>query len=532
MRRWNGWGSEKVDFPLIGAAKAYLADIIGAAKPGPSAKFKDVLRRIKRSRLKSHPLISDDPALRLRHSCGQSLPDWIALRFGTVDRFPDGVAQPESEQEIKELISFARKTGARLIPYGGGTSVVGHINPLPGSRPVLTVDMSRMFRMTDLDEESHLAAFGAGVTGPHLEAQLRARGFTMGHFPQSFEYSTLGGWIATLSSGQQSLYYGRIEDMFAGGRVVTPAGTIDLPPFPASAAGPDLRQIVLGSEGRIGFITQATMRVARLAERETFYAVFFPDWKSGMASVREIVRSSLPLSMLRLHDSTETKTTLVLAGRPRIVRLLERLLKARGLGEEKCLLFFAITGKHEIFWRTRRLALEIARSHGAVHVGRRMGSEWRKSRFRTPYLRNTLWDFGYAVDTLESAFAWKNVASAAESILNGLRSGLEDAGENVLAFSHISHVYKTGASLYFTCIFRIAKDADETFARWKKLKDRASRTIVAHGGTISHQHGVGVDHLPYLAVEKGELGMNALAAIVKTLDPDGIMNPGKLIQTQ
>jgi alkyldihydroxyacetonephosphate synthase len=530
MKRWNGWGSEKVDFPVIGAAKAYLADVIGSAKPGPSAKFENVLRSVKRSRLKAHPLISDDRALRLCHACGQSLPDWIALRFGTVERFPDGVAQPASEQEVKELIAFAQKTGARLIPYGGGTSVVGHINPLPGERPVLTVDMSRMFRMTDLDEESYLAAFGAGVLGPHLEAQLRARGFTMGHFPQSFEYSTLGGWIATRSSGQQSLHYGRIEDMFAGGRVVTPEGILDLPPFPGSAAGPDLRQIVLGSEGRIGIITQATMRVTRLAERERFHAVFFPDWKSGMAAVQEIVRSSLPLSMLRLHDPTETKTTLVLAGRPRIVRLLERLLQARGLGEEKCLLFFAITGKHEIFWRTRRLALEIARSHGAVHVGRRMGSEWRKSRFRTPYLRNTLWDLGYAVDTLESAFVWKDVPSAARSILEGLRSGLEDRAEKVLAFSHISHVYKTGASLYFTYLFRIDKDADETFERWKKLKDGASKAIVAHGGTISHQHGVGVDHLPYLETEKGKLGMNALAAIAKKFDPDGIMNPGKLIQ--
>lgn len=530
MKRWNGWGSEKIDFPVIGSAKSYLTDVIGLAKPGPSAKFENVLRRVKRSRLKAHPLITDDQALRLRHSCGQSLPDWIALRFGTVERFPDGVAQPASEQEVKELIDFALKTGTRLIPYGGGTSVVGHINPQPSDRPVLTVDMSRMFRMTHLDEESHLATFGAGVLGPHLEAQLRARSFTMGHFPQSFEYSTLGGWIATRSSGQQSLYYGRIEDMFAGGRVVTPEGTIELAPFPASAAGPDLRQVVLGSEGRIGIITQATMRVRPLAERERFHAVFFPDWKSGMAAVQEMVRSSLPLplSMIRLNDSAETKTTLVLAGRPRIIRILERLLRARGLGEEKCLLFFALTG-NEIFWRTRRRVLDIAREHGGVYVGRRMGSEWRNSRFRTPYLRNTLWDLGYAVDTLESAFVWKNVPLAAETILKGLRNGLEDRGEKVLAFSHISHVYKTGASLYFTYLFRIAKDADETFSRWKKLKDGASKAIVAHGGTISHQHGVGVDHLPYLAAEKGKLGMNALATIAKTFDPDGIMNPGKLV---
>ena len=529
MRRWNGWGSDQVDFPLTSAAKAYLADIIGAPTPRPSASLEDILHRIPPGRLGTHPLINTDPVLRLRCARGQSLPDWIALRFGVVDRFPDGVAQPTSEHGVEELLSFARKTGACLIPYGGGTSVVGHINPPPGDQPVLTVDMSRMFKMSDFDETSRLATFDAGVSGPHLEAQLRAIGYTLGHFPQSFEYSTLGGWIATRSSGQQSIYYGRIEDLFAGGRVITPAGILDLPPYPASAAGPDLRHVVLGSEGRLGIITQAVMRVSPLAELDRFHAVFFPDWTQGMSAVRELARASLPLSLLRLTDALETKTTLALAGRERIVRLLERLLHARGLEQEKCLLLFGITGTMEAVRKTRRLALDIARAHGGVSVGRRMGSEWRKSRFRTPYLRNTLWDLGYAVDTLESAFIWKNLPLARESILQALRKGLEAAGEKVLAFAHISHVYKSGASLYFTYIFRITPDAARTLSRWQTLKQAASKTIIAHGGTITHQHGVGVDHLPYLQAEKGKLGLQALATLANTFDPHGIMNPGKLV---
>ena len=529
MKRWNGWGSELIDFPVSSGAKYYLSKIIGRASPRPSARFEDALRLIPLGKLPSHPLVSSDPSIRLRHARGQSLPDWIALRYGTIDRVPDGVALPASEKEVQELLIFAKKSGAAIIPYGGGTSVVGHINPLPGERPVLTIDMSRLFRMTRLDEKSYLATFGAGVTGPHLEAQLRAHDLTLGHFPQSFEYSTLGGWIASRSSGQQSLYYGRIEDLFAGGRLITPEGLLELPPFPASAAGPDLRQVVLGSEGRLGILTQATVRVAPLAERERFHAIFFPDWTRGMAAIKEIVGNDLPVSMLRLTDDVETKTTLALAGHERLIRLLERLLRARGLEDEKCLLLMGITGGHETARKTRRPALDIAQTHGGVYGGRRFGREWRKNRFRTPYLRNTLWDIGYAVDTLESAFTWDNVPRAAEVILKNLRAGLDDSGEKVLAFAHISSVYRTGASLYFTCVFRLAADAQETLSRWKKLKAAASSAILAHGGTISHQHGVGVDHLTYLGTEKGELGLRALRSLTSAFDPEGIMNPGKLV---
>jgi alkyldihydroxyacetonephosphate synthase len=529
VRRWNGWGSDQVDFPITASAKAYLVRIIGSAQPGPSARYEDVLASVPRAELPAHPLISRDPGLRLKHARGQSLPDWIALRSGAVGRIPDAVAFPSTEKEVEELLVFAKKARAAVIPFGGGTSVVGHINPAGGASPVLTIVLSRMFRISWLDEESHLATFGAGVTGPHLEAQLRARGFTLGHFPQSFEYSTLGGWIATRSSGQQSLYYGRIEDLFAGGTVISPEGRLELPPFPASAAGPDLRQIVLGSEGRLGIITQATMRVTVLAERERFDGVFFPDWDQGISALKKMVQDSVPLSMLRLTDSDETRTTLALAGHERLIRLLERLLRGRGVEEGKCLLLVGITGETEAVRKARRRALDLAQAHGGVYVGRRMGNEWRRSRFRTPYLRNTLWDLGYAVDTLESAFIWKDLPSATEAILSRLRNGLAAEGEKVHAFAHISRVYSSGASLYFTCIFRLAADPGETLARWHKLKKAASLAILAGGGTISHQHGVGTDHLPYIEQEKGKLGLQALQALANTLDPFGIMNPGKLV---
>lgn len=252
MKRWNGWGDEAVDFPLPDPALRHLYTIIGEGNPVSDASFEEALGLLPAPRIAVHPLVSTDLVDRLRHARGQSLPDWIALRSGRLGTYPDGVAYPASDEEVCALLDFARHTGTRVIPYGGGTSVVGHVNPLPDESPILTLDLSRLNRLLSLDETSRLAAFEAGARGPEIEAQLRARGYTLGHYPQSFEFSTLGGWIATRSSGQQSYYYGRIEQLFAGGHVETPVGPLELPSYPASAAGPDVRQMILGSEGRLG----------------------------------------------------------------------------------------------------------------------------------------------------------------------------------------------------------------------------------------------------------------------------------------
>ncbi|GAB4545126.1 MAG: FAD-binding oxidoreductase [Anaerolineae bacterium] len=528
MRRWNGWGDTWIDYPLPPLAARFLEDVLGPGSPPRDVALVDALRAVPPSRLPTHRLVTTDAEVRLRHACGQSLPDWVALRSARIPAFPDGVAFPASDDEVMELITFASQVRARVIPYGGGTSVVGHINPISGDSPVLTIDMSRLDGLLAWDESSQLATFGAGVNGPRLEARLRELGYRLGHFPQSFELSTLGGWVATRSSGQQSLYYGRIEDLFAGGRLIAPGGRLELPALPASAAGPDLRQLILGCEGRLGVIIQATLRVSRLPQREEFHALFFPTWSSGIAAVRDMVQARLPLSMLRLSDPTETTTILALAGHAWLVGLLERLLRLRGLGPERCMLIFGVTGHQAATQATRQGAIEAARAHGGAHAGRLLGNQWRKSRFRTPYLRNTLWERGYAVDTLETAIRWSEVPATAEAILRALRQGLRDVEERVHAFAHLSHVYPDGASIYITLIFRLAADPDETLHRWRLLKTAASDAIVAAGGTISHQHGVGVDHAPYLPAEKGALGMEALRALCRTFDPQGMMNPAKL----
>lgn len=532
MRRWNGWGDDTITYPVPRSAAAFLASVIGPGTAPRDATLEQIVASVPDSRLAAHPLVSADPEDRVRHARGQSLPDWIAVRSGRIAAFPDGVTYPTNRAEVCDLICYAGEVGGRLIPYGGGTSVVGHINPLPGDAPVLTVDMSRLNRLHAFDETSHLATFGAGIRGPDLEAQLRARGTTLGHFPQSFELSTLGGWIASRSSGQQSFYYGRIEDMFAGGHVETPVGPLDLPPHPASAAGPDLRHLILGSEGRFGIITEATVRVSPLPEREAFHAIFFPDWESGHTAVREIAQARVPVSMLRLSDAVETETTLILSGHERLVGLAEWALHALGLGEGKCLFLFGATGSSEMVKRARQDLIAITKEHGGRHVGQYMGGKWRDSRFLSPYLRNTLWEIGYAVDTLETALPWSAIPASVDTIKATLRTGLQDIGERVHVFAHLSHIYSHGASFYVTLLFRVTSDPDEMLQRWQVLKSAASQAIVAAGGTISHQHGVGTDHLRYLPAEKGELSMTALAAARQAFDPRGVMNPGKLLDDE
>jgi alkyldihydroxyacetonephosphate synthase len=529
MRRWNGWGDTQTTYPFHPSAQRYLIEKIGAGKRSPEYPYELALKSVPASRLPDHPLIRRQAEDRLLHARGQSMADWIALRFGKVNSFPDGVAYPENDRQVQDLIKYAQENQLHLIPYGGGTSVVGHINPVNNRAPVLTIDLARLNRLEELDEQSRLATFGAGATGPELERLLREHGLTLGHFPQSFELSTLGGWVASRSCGQQSYHYGRIENLFAGGHLETPAGPLNLPALPGSAAGPDLRQLVLGSEGRLGILTRVAVRISPLPEEEEFFGVFFHDWEAGVETMKEIAQQHVPVSMARLSNAQETVTTLALAGKERLIAWADRGLRALNYDERRCLLIYGVTGSHRSNHFARQQANQIARNHGGLFTGKTIGNIWRKSRFLTPYLRNTLWEQGYAVDTLETALPWSNILPAAESIQNVIRAGMAPFDERVLVFAHLSHLYPDGASIYFTYVFRLTQDPDETLERWLAMKTAASREIVALGGTISHQHGVGMDHAAFLQNEKGALGIGVLKDLVNSLDPRGIMNPGKLV---
>jgi alkyldihydroxyacetonephosphate synthase len=529
MRRWNGWGDEAIEDELPPGGAVAIERVVGAGRRPADVSLADVVASVPATLLPRHRLVVDDAEVRVRHARGQSLPDWVALRTGRLGPVPDGVAFPNDGAEVRELLAWAAAVGARVIPYGGGTSVVGGVTPAADGAPWLTISLARLAGLRALDDASLLASFGAGTAGPDVEAALRARNLTLGHYPQSWELSTIGGWVAARSSGQQSTGYGRIEALFAGGTVEAPAGTLELPPHPASAAGPDLRQAVLGSEGRLGILAEATLRVAPLPEIEAFPALFLPDWEGALRFTREVARARLPLAMVRTSTPAETWTNLALAGHERTLAALRRYLAARGAGPGRCMVLLGVVGRRRLVRATLAEVLGIAGEHGAVRAPATLGRQWQRSRFRTPYLRNTLWAAGYAVDTLETAVPWDRVPAMAASLAPAIRRGLADEGERVHAFTHLSHVYPTGSSLYTTFVFRLADDPDATLARWRRLKATASEAIVRLGGTISHQHGVGSDHAPYLAAEKGELGIAALADLAHRFDPAGIMHPGVLL---
>jgi alkyldihydroxyacetonephosphate synthase len=530
-RVWNGWIDEGTEPPEIAPAAVRLLEAeIGPGTPPTDAPLDDVLAEVTAPRLEPDPAWSTQPQDRLRHSRGQSLPDWIALRTGRVGRVVDAVARPPDGVAVREVLAAARSRGATVIPVGGATTVVGGVTPdADDDRPVVALATEALSGLRELDERSGLATFGAGTLGPALEGALEPHGLTLGHFPQSWERSTIGGWVAARSAGQESLGYGRIEALFAGGAVEAPAGRIDLAPFPASAAGPDLRALVLGSEGRLGVLTDVIVRAVPRPPLQATPAWFLPDWPRALEAARAIARARLPLGMARLSTPLETATVLALAGDVRQVGLLRRYLRLRRLGPEPCLLVVLASGRERLVEAAVREVGSIVRGHDGLGVGGALGRAWLRGRFRTPDLRDELWARGYAVDTLETAATWSRLPELAAAVGRALRHGLAGDGERVHAFSHLSHVYPSGSSLYATYVFRVAADPDETLDRWRRLKAAASEAIVRGGGTISHQHGVGRDHRPWLAAEKGELGMDLLEDVARRLDPDRMMNPGVLL---
>ena len=475
-------------------------------------------------------LVSFDPLDRLTHARGQGLPDLLRLRSGAVPAVPDAVAWPENDAEVEATLARSAAAGVRVVPWGGGTSVTGGVNVLAGEPPTVSLDLSRLAGLADFDAVSGLATFGAGTLGPDLEAALAGQGFTLGHFPQSFELSTLGGWVVTRASGQESLGYGGISERVAGLTLVAPAGRMTLPALPGAASGPDLRQVVVGSEGRLGVVTRVTVRVSRRPEETSVEAWLLHDWPAGLAAARELVQERLPLSMLRLSNPPETEVALAvgLGGHGLAGSLVKTWLRLRRVGRG-CLLLLGWHGSLVERERTRDRATDVLRRHRAVGLGTSPGKSWTRDRYRHPYLRDALLDRGIATDTLETAGTWAAVPELARSVTAAIESALSAENEPVASLCHVSHPYPDGSSLYFTFFFRCPGDPEAAIARWATIKRAATDAITAGGGALSHHHGVGRWHAPWLDREVGPRGRAVLEAAARTLDPAGIMSPGVLL---
>ena len=531
QRRLGGWGFEGEGFPPSAALLAWLDAHLGATAPPPAGDLTQAPLEAPRPLPPLAAAVSTTSRDRLVHARGQGFPDLVRMRVGTVGRVPDAIVYPASDTETEAVLHACVRAGALVVPWGGGTSVTGGVNVPPGDGPVVSLDLTRLAGLVALDATSGLAAVGAGTLGPALERALAARGFTLGHFPQSWELSSVGGWIVTRSSGQESLGYGSIDDLVAGLTLIAPAGRLDLPACPASAAGPDLRELVLGSEGRLGVVTRATLRVRPRPERVVVTGVVFPTWEAGLEAARALVQGEVRLTLLRLSDEPETQVamTLGLSRLGALAPLAHRWLAFRGVRDRGCLMLVGAAGSEPHVRSTLAGARALLRRHRAVNLGTGPGRTWLADRFRHPYLRDALLDRGIATDTLETAAPWSGVPALARAVRAALAGALQRERERVAVLCHVSHPYLDGASLYFTFFFRCPADPDAAVARWATIKRAATTAIVAGGGTLSHHHGVGAWHAPWLVREIGQTGVDLLRAAAARLDPTGILNPHVLL---
>jgi alkyldihydroxyacetonephosphate synthase len=547
--RWNGWGRLGESMDLSPSREKALRTEIGrllqhriSAPPAPAALEEIRLGPSKLSPETQNALrsacgdagFSISSLERVTHSLGRSLPDLLRLRRGDIPRAPDAVVYPASEGMVASVLRIASEANLAVIPFGGGSSVVGGVEPrtLRGQTGALSLDTTRLDALVRIDRESLLATFQAGIDGPALETALQPHGLTLGHFPQSFEYSTLGGWIATRSSGQSSSGYGSIEDLLVSVRMVTPEGVVRTLAVPRSSTGPDLNQLVLGSEGTLGVIVEATLRVCDAPAIFEDRGMLFRSFADGVAAVRDATRDGVQVAVMRLSDASELELAQMLRRDPgqRVdpAALALGLLARLGYGAGRVALVYAVeAGSRRRASAALRRMRAIGRAHGGMPLGRAPGRSWRRDRFRTPYLRDWLLELGVAVDTFETAVPWGRIDTTHDSVLRAMRRAAEIHGGAALAAAHLSHSYTDGASLYFTLLYPI--DHGNDLVQWEAIKREVTEAIVAAGGTLSHHHGVGVDHLPWLAREKGALGLAALRAARTALDPRGLMNPGKLL---
>lgn len=522
--RWNGWGDPALAKQLPLALRTLLPLKLGKIKkPAPATELSRV--HLAASALNDEDRevfaavvgaahLGVDNESRLRHAGGRSTPDLLRRRAAEQDA-PDGVVSPASHDEVLALLQLAAARDIAVIPFGGGTSVVGALDPERGAhRAVIAIDLTRMSGLISLDEVSGQARMFAGTTGPEAERLLGQHGYELGHFPQSFLYATLGGFAAARSSGQNSSGNGRFDDMVLGIRVATPSGEFAFGVSPGSSVGPDLTKLFLGSEGIFGIITELVLRVHPLPETRSFEAWSFPDFETGAAALREVAQLRTRPTVIRLSDEAETSVSLAQHG---------KIGKALSKG---CSAITVFEGDPADVAARHAATAAVLKRVGATSEGPAPAESWINGRFGAPYLRDSLLDHGVFCETLETATTWAGLHQLKERVTAALQEGFAAHGAKAMVLCHVSHIYPSGAALYFTIAAGIPGDDLEV---WAQVKAAVNEAIVANGGTLSHHHGVGRDHAPWLEREIGEAGIRILRAVKAELDPSGIMNPGAVI---
>jgi alkyldihydroxyacetonephosphate synthase len=532
--KWWGWGDPAIEPTLDSEALATLRERVGELESWPLAAELDGIelpatKPLPRALIDAvgADAVFDSVEDRARHATGCGYADLARLRGGRLSSAPDAVLLPGDADAIRRALDVCAAEGIAVVPYGGGTSVVGGVAPLPGEHSrVVSLDLARL-RGVEVDRRSLTGRLGAGLRGPEAEAALGAEGLALGHFPQSFEYATIGGFAATRSAGQASSGYGRFDELVSAVRLLAPAGDLRTLETPHTAAGPSLRELVLGSEGVLGVIPEVTARVRPAPAVRRYEGWIAESFEAGAEIVRGLAQGPGLPDLIRISDEEETEVSLALSG-PRGVAgaLFGRYL---GLRRRRggALIVVGIEGEEESVARRRALTVRALRRGGAAYLGQSAGRSWEHGRFQGPYLRDTLMGMGAMVETLETSHTWSRLRELYAAVGAAIRAAMSDQGTPGLAFCHLSHAYADGASLYFTFICRARRGQE--VEQWQAVKRAASEAIVAAGGTITHHHAVGRDHAPYMKAEVGETGIEALRAIKERLDPAAIMNPGKLL---
>jgi alkyldihydroxyacetonephosphate synthase len=476
-----------------------------------------------------------DPQVRLRHAFGKSYRDLLRARAGRVERVPDAVLFPESREEVEAILATASAQGVAVVPFGGGTNIAGGVESDPAREGMsVTVSLRRMNRILAVDPVARTARIQAGVLGPELEAALNAQGFSLGHFPDSFEYSTLGGWLATRSAGMQSDAYGKIEDMAVSLTLCTPSGTLVTPNVPRSATGPDLAQVAIGSEGTLGIITDAVMRIHPIGRRE-YRGLLVPGFENGIALARELAHAGGGPTTTRISNPQETALSFALKPRAQGVSAwVARGMKAylrhvkRFPFADGCLMIigFESTSEAEIGNRRRR-TLAIARRFGAVSLGKGVGAKWYAGRYDYPYLRDVVMDRGGMADVTETAATWSQLPALYQEVNTALHARLQRGVHPGYVGCHLSHSYPAGACLYFT--FAAAQEPGNELRQYLETKRLIFEILLRHGATPTHHHAAGYELLPWMRRHLGETGVRLLHGLKQAVDPRNVCNPGKLI---
>jgi alkyldihydroxyacetonephosphate synthase len=472
---------------------------------------------------------------RLYHCYGKSYKDLLRIRKGIIETCPSAIVYPRNNQEIIKIIDIANEYNIIVVPFGGGTSVVGGFE-VGLSKPYIVLDISRyMNKILHLDKSSLLATFQAGIKGPEVERILNENGFTLSHYPQSFEYSTLGGWVATRSAGQQSTKYGKIEKMVNSLKMIYTNGEIETKKLPMKATGPDLEQIIIGSEGIFGIITEVTVKIHHLAEEKDYRAYLFENFQTGINFIKNLVQKyEIYPAMIRLSDEIETKLLFSLSEKKNILKALidsalkNYIIKIKNFDiNNSCLMLIGLEGnKSEINYTNSNIS-KILENYKHVKLGKSIGDKWYKTRFELPYLRDSLMDMSIMVDTLETSTIWSNIENLYFLVKNSINKGIEETSKKGLVACHISHVYHEGASLYYTFISPMKKGNE--LEQWEKIKIYATDSIAYNNASISHHHGIGKDHSRWLKNQINQEGINIIKTLKNYFDPKEIFNPQNLL---